>query len=1602
MGKAIPVISSVGAALLCASLAGNYYLFSRMDSMTGEKEAEKVQAQVQTATEAEETKPEEKEGEKAEKKYSAKLGETPILFRSAEVDDDGDIVLYFDSESSLTEATVSVSPEVNGSTYRLSGTRIWVYGNFKPGLTYRVTVQKGAVNYSGGKLEQDVAADVRIPDKTPDAGYLTYGTYLPLYGKKLVLPFRTVNKPEVNVTVYKEFENNLNPYFGEGYNRYSRMVEIAEKTLKLPAPKNREIYHELDLESLLGGRKPGVYRVELDGRTRYVSITDMAMQVTEDVAGGKVIVFVRSLKTGKPVAGADLAVMSYNNQIAASGKTDESGCAVLTYDPAWAKEEDRTVAVIARKEGDLSYFRLSDSHWNEAKYDGLPISKNEVRAFVFTERGISRPGETFTASAFLRQEKNGTFKIIGDEAVEFTLRDPNGNTVLRWNGKCSAAGFASCDFTLPDTAMTGVYDIACKVISADEVCGKDSIRIASYVPDRIKVSGKCLTEQAAINDILEFEFDAKYYFGADLENGSYNYYIYSVLGANPAHWDKSWIAGDKKLFTVSDRVSGHGTKTAGSVKVQFPGFHTQNGTAYNPVRVVAEFQAAEPGGRSVSGRAAKTLYPSEHFIGIREGKNNSRKKQIEFTLLPVKKDDTFSLPEQMQVTFELVRQEWEYAMTRSGDTWRRVWTERSVPLTNLTQVKTIPAGEYKTGTIHTAEWDLPSGRYILTASAGDNIRTATEFWHYAGDGGSRSASPSSIYFRTNAETAEPGKEFKFDFDAPGTGEAILVFGEKTIAGQKVIPVKAGRNEVTLTIPANIHSSSFFVGCTTLVKENNLWRRNFGVLTIPVDQTKAHKLKVALKHATEAETESEIPVTVTLTDAAGKPQSGAVALYAVDSGVISLTDYKAPDIFSYFYGKIPCPMTFYDMYDLLYEDLKITPDGRIGGDAAARKLGKIKQKQTARVIVPCINVPASGSATVQVKLPDHTGAMDFFAVASGEDGVGSADSNIIIRKPATVTISAPRYLAPGDTADLTVTVFNHTLDASAYTCKLSLPAFLEAQGNPVFTGKSLAKGGQQTMTLTVKAKEQFAPGKITADLTMGNVKAKDDTYITVRSVNVAQTQYRFTVLEPGQSLSLAFAGDFIGKTGGFIRLSASPALAVNSALAWLNEYPHGCLEQTTAGAFPFLALPELEKAGLIDADLAKSNQHKAAQAYAQILNMALSDGSFAMWQGGTTAWADASVFALHFIFEAEKKNKIKLESSARSRYLRWLRKQADNASPENRSRRAYAAYVLAVAGDKAFLTAARNIIQGAEKADYALFLAGGALVKGGYANLGTTPMKDALEGKCYLEDGVPTSYSDNACRLGMALYILMDCAVPGDELPAKLAFELAQMIRNDGGAWGTTQANAWASLGLSAYAAKYPPAPAAAQVTASGKSSVLRFPSVKTLPAVDGTAILNQSGGKLIVESTLTGIPRKTPANGGKLVLLKEYLNEKGESVTRVKHGDKVFVRIQLQSPFSIESVVVADLLPGGLEIEDELLASRSAMIPESMASKYGALHPKRMEKRDDRCIVYGDTEKGTSVITYQTRAVVRGEFVIPPVHAESMYQPDVTGIYGNMGSLTIE
>ena len=73
-----------------------------------------------------------------------------------------------------------------------------------------------------------------------------------------------------------------------------------------------------------------------------------------------------------------------------------------------------------------------------------------------------------------------------------------------------------------------------------------------------------------------------------------------------------------------------------------------------------------------------------------------------------------------------------------------------------------------------------------------------------------------------------------------------------------------------------------------------------------------------------------------------------------------------------------------------------------------------------------------------------------------------------------------------------------------------------------------------------------------------------------------------------------------------------------------------------------------------------------------------------------------------------------------------------------------------------------------------------------------------------------------------------------------------------------------------------------------------------------------------------------------------------------------------------------DLLPGGFEI-----------LRDSARSAQGAGGCDYVDLREDRALFYATIPSTAQTITYQIKATNRGEFVVPPPYAESMYERGV-------------
>ena len=743
------------------------------------------------------------------------------------------------------------------------------------------------------------------------------------------------------------------------------------------------------------------------------------------------------------------------------------------------------------------------------------------------------------------------------------------------------------------------------------------------------------------------------------------------------------------------------------------------------------------------------------------------------------------------------------------------------------------------------------------------------------------------------------------------------------------------------------------------------------------------------------------VKIALISPDGKPQNGTVQLYAVDEGILSLTGYKVPDIFQYFYGAASCDFIFTDIYSLLYPDLKIGPDGKIGGDGDSSAAGSITDRlrnarkaapRSAVIVLPPTAV--NGSGEFEIALPDHLGALRLMAVASAPDRVGSADRVLKMRDKIDLLTTAPQVCAPGDETDVTFTMFNHDQPAGK----------MELTGIPGNAPKLLIVGKGKSVSVPARIKVPDKEGifTFTATLKKDNIVKRKTVKIPVRLANPATIHTVLHTLKPGEKWTSDKKGipAFASDAKYSLTLSSSCAATLKDAIGWLNEYPYGCLEQTVSGAFPFLATDALEKCGVLTPAEAATAKVKRNLAGAKILSMMLYNGAFPMWQGGTEEWSAGSVYAAHFLTAGY----LLRDDQQKKLLAGYLKSRMQNASAP-RYERAYSAYVLALMGENRQETAAgaRNVLKTPQD-DFAAFLATAALLESGFSGEAWPHLNRLLGKEIWRTDDSTPHFVRPAARAGMTLYILMKLRTDAPETIAKLRQTLLNAIKPDGSGWGVTHDNAWAVLGLAELERASAAEKSAAAVTlpdgAKRQAEPGKNPSFQ-LKNGSPVTVENIGNTPIYVQYRVRGVPVKAEPVRGALNIRREILRG-NKAVVSARQGDLLTVRIRLESTGTVNDIVLSDLLPGGLEIEDERFATRARSAGTRPGKGPKNLTVKQVEKRPGEFVLSGDLRPGTAEITYQVRAVSRGKFTMGSTAAEAMYDPATRAFEPSKGSFEVK
>jgi hypothetical protein len=151
-----------------------------------------------------------------------------------------------------------------------------------------------------------------------------------------------------------------------------------------------------------------------------------------------------------------------------------------------------------------------------------------------------------------------------------------------------------------------------------------------------------------------------------------------------------------------------------------------------------------------------------------------------------------------------------------------------------------------------------------------------------------------------------------------------------------------------------------------------------------------------------------------------------------------------------------------------------------------------------------------------------------------------------------------------------------------------------------------------------------------------------------------------------------------------------------------------------------------------------------------------------------------------------------------------------------------------------------------------------------------------------------------------------------------------------------------------------------------------------------------------------------PANRDDAIALSRDLFEadgKPMKSRALKVGESVIVRINLNPHSWVNTGMVVDHIPAGLEIENLNIAQGEGMASTTInnVNPAEAMQDPRIqhvEFRDDRFVVAARLQ-GKLSLFYRARVVTPGKFVFPPVYAEDMYRPDVYGLATGDATLTV-
>lgn len=1315
----------------------------------------------------------------------------------------------------------------------------------------------------------------------------------------------------------------------------------------------------------------------------------------------KLWIAVSNILDTNPVGKAQVTVYNFQLQPIGKGETNGEGFVEIS-------SKGTPFIVVAEAEKQKAYVRVVDGEEQSvSRFDvgGKEIQKG-LKGFIYGERGVWRPGDTLHISFILEDREK---RIPDKHPVALEIYNPKGQFYTKMISTQGMNGFYTFDVPTQAGDPTGLWNAYIKVGGTTFHKG---LRIETIKPNRLKINltlpkilqstDKNVTVPLAsawLTGATASKLKAKVEMSLSKVNTQFKNYGQYIF--NDPATDFTTIKTD-----VFDGILNAEGKAGVTLKVP---------AATNaPGMLNATFttRVFEPGGDASIYTQSIPFSPFVSYVGI--NLNQPKGKYIE-----TDKDHVFDVVTVNSQGQPVNRSNLEYKIYRISWSW---WWENSDEsfgtYINNSSITPVASGKLQTSggkTTFKFRVDYPSwGRYLVYVKDKDSGHatggTIYVDWPES-RGRSNKTDPSGIKMLT----------FSLDKDSYEIGETATAIIPAAAGGRALVSIENGSSvlhrewievtnegdtkytfEITPEMTPNVylHISLLQPHAQTI---NDLPIRMYGIAPVFVtNRQTVLQPQIQMPEVLRPETDFN----VTVSEKSGKPMTYTLAI--VDDGLLDLTNFKTPDPWNEFYSREALGIRTWDMYD---NELGASAGAysslfSVGGDATLKPAdAKANRFNPVVKFIGPFYLEKGRQQTHTLKLPMYVGSVRAMVVAGQDGAYGNAEKTAFVRTPLMLLSTLPRVLSIQEEITVPVNVF--AMEKQVKNVTVSLQA---SGGGVQIEGShqqslTFNRPGDQLVFFTLKTGNKTGKATIKLTASGGGQQTKETIEIEVRNPNPIVTLRSSEWIETGQNKELSYQlGSLSANNQIKLEVSRIPSVDISRRFDFLYNYQHHCTEQLTSKALPLLFIAQFKTIDTREAEKIKANVQEAIR---QIYARQLPNGGFVYWPGNAVADEWISSYTGMFLTLAQEKG-YAVHANVLNKWKRFQRAAAQNwRMPQEANnwqqwqselQQAFRLYTLALAGAPEY--GAMNRM----KEQPGLSIQAKWRLAAAYALTGK--MKPAEELVYNAETTViPYSsmnqiYGSSDRDEAMILETLLLMNRERDAL--QQAKVVSKNLSQEN--WFSTQSTAFALMAMGRLAEKL-----SGSLDFTWTWNGKQQPAVKSAKAVfekeistspkSGTvAVKNQGKGALSVDLiTRTQLLNDTlPAISDNLRMDIRYASMDGKpmSVNDIRQGTD-FTAIASISNTSgttdYTNLALTHIIPSGWEVYNERMTVPEAE-PQETTDSSGNVSGQYtyQDIRDDRVLTYFNLRRGeTKIFTIRLQATYAGNFILPAVQCEAMYDVNV-------------